>query len=70
MSELRIVSMLPAATEMVAALGLEDSLVGISHECDWPHTVRTRPVVSRPALDLAKMTPAEIDAVAEFVAGM
>lgn len=55
--------MLPAATEMVAALGLEESLVGISHECDWPPTVRNRPVVSRPALDLASKKPAEVDVI-------
>src|SRR5579885_1270312 len=48
---------------MVAALGFEDALVGISHECDWPPTIRNRPRVSRPALDLASLPPAEIDAV-------
>ncbi|MFM8635695.1 MAG: cobalamin-binding protein, partial [Planctomycetia bacterium] len=35
----RIVSLLPAATEMVAALGLADRLVGRSHECDEPQRV-------------------------------
>ncbi|GIX07137.1 MAG: cobalamin-binding protein [Candidatus Poribacteria bacterium] len=34
--ELRIVSLLPSATEIVCALGLRGSLVGISHDCDWP----------------------------------
>ena len=62
MSELRIVSFLPAATEMVCALGLGEHLVGISHECDYPPAVRTRPVVVRPALPVETMSLAEIDA--------
>jgi iron complex transport system substrate-binding protein len=43
----RIVSLLPAATEIVAALGLTDSLVGVSHECDYPPEVRRVPRVTR-----------------------
>ncbi len=62
MAELRIVSFLPAATEMVVALGLEQSLVGRSFECDWPPTVRDLPVVVRPALDTENMQPAAVDA--------
>ena len=58
----RIVSLLPAATEIVFALGAGDELVGRSHECDYPATVRDRPVVSRPALALDDLTHAEIDA--------
>jgi iron complex transport system substrate-binding protein len=42
----RIVSLLPAATEIVAALGLTDSLVGISHECDYPPEVNGMPRVT------------------------
>jgi iron complex transport system substrate-binding protein len=60
-NELRIVSFLPAATEMVCALGLGDRLVGISHECDYPPEVRAKPVVVRPALELEKMSLHEID---------
>jgi iron complex transport system substrate-binding protein len=59
--DLRIVSFLPAATEMVCALGLGDRLVGISHECDYPPEVRAKPVVVRPALELEKMSLHEID---------
>jgi iron complex transport system substrate-binding protein len=44
---MRIVSLLPAATEMVWALGLADDLVGISHACDFPPGVLGRPVVTR-----------------------
>lgn len=40
---MRIVSLLPAATEMVAALGLTDSLVGVSHECEYPPEVNSKP---------------------------
>jgi iron complex transport system substrate-binding protein len=59
--ELRIVSFLPAATEMVCALGLDDQLVGISHECDYPPEVRSKPVVVSNALQLEKMSLHEID---------
>jgi iron complex transport system substrate-binding protein len=58
----RIVSFLPAGTEMVHALGAGSELVGRSHECDYPTSVMSLPVVSRPALDLADASPAAIDA--------
>jgi len=58
----RIVSFLPAATEMVCALGLTDELVGISHECDYPPEVRAKPVAVRPVLPLETMSLREIDA--------
>jgi iron complex transport system substrate-binding protein len=45
---MRIVSLIASATEIVAALGSEDQLVGRSHECDWPTTVKRLPQVSRP----------------------
>lgn len=57
----RVVSFLPAATEMLCALGLADRLVGVSHECDYPPEARARPIVVRNALDLEHMTLAEID---------
>lgn len=44
---MRIVSLLPSATEIVCALGLEDSLVGVTHECDYPPSVRKLPKVTR-----------------------
>lgn len=40
----KIVSLLPAATEIVCALGLQDNLVGRSHECDYPEAVKALPV--------------------------
>ena len=58
---LRIVSFLPAATEMAFALGLGPQIAGVSHECDFPPEARRKPVVVRPALDLEKMSPREID---------
>jgi iron complex transport system substrate-binding protein len=60
-SSQRIVSFLPSATEMVCALGLEDQLVGITHECDYPPSIRNKPVVVRSAISIDTMTQAEID---------
>jgi iron complex transport system substrate-binding protein len=57
----RIVSFLPSATEMVCALGLEDYLVGITHECDYPPSVKGKPVVVSSAVPVENMTEAEID---------
>ena len=53
MSRRRIVSLLPSATEIVAALGLEESLVGRSHECDFPPGVERLPVCTAPKIDPA-----------------
>jgi iron complex transport system substrate-binding protein len=46
MSQQKIISLLPAATEIVCALGLQDSLVGRSHECDYPEAVKALPICS------------------------
>jgi iron complex transport system substrate-binding protein len=68
MSDVRIISFLPAATEMACALGLEEQLVGVSHECDFPTSVRNKEVVVRCSVPTETMTLAEIDvAVAERV---
>ena len=65
----RIVSFLPAATEITYALGAGADLVGRSHECDYPPQVRLLPVVSKPALPLEGMSQKEIDrAVAAHLA--
>jgi len=58
---MRIVSFLPAATEIAHALGAGDNLVGRSHECDFPADVRQLPIVSRPALSLDGLTQSAID---------
>jgi iron complex transport system substrate-binding protein len=47
---MRICSLVPGATEIVAALGLADQLVGISHECDYPPSVRHVPVMIAPVV--------------------
>lgn len=57
---MRIVSLLPSATEIVAALGLEDSLVGVTHECDFPPSVLDLPKVTRTHIP-ADASSAEID---------
>lgn len=59
--QLRIVSLLPSATEIVCALGLEDSLVGITHECDYPPTISDRPRLTASRISHERMTSAEID---------
>lgn len=48
---MRVISLLPSATEMVCALGESASLVGISHECDFPAEIRDRPVLTRSLID-------------------
>lgn len=49
---MRIVSLLPSATEIVYALGLGDELVGVTHECDWPPEAAAKPAVTRSVHDL------------------
>ncbi len=44
---MRIVSLLPSATEIVCRLGLEASLVGVTHECDYPESIRNLPKVTK-----------------------
>ncbi len=48
----RIVSLIASATEIVCALGLEDQLVGRSHECDYPPSVQRLPVCTEPRFDV------------------
>jgi iron complex transport system substrate-binding protein len=57
---MRIVSLLPSATEIVCQLGLVDQLVGVTHECDWPPAVRALPKVTQ-SLIPAAATSREID---------
>ncbi|MDE0862994.1 MAG: ABC transporter substrate-binding protein [Rubripirellula sp.] len=62
----RIVSLLPGATEWVCELGLADRLVGISHECDFPHHVTSLPRVSRSRIDSTKSSREIDEAVRSF----
>src|ERR1700737_231754 len=47
---MRIASLLPSATEIVCSLGMEDELVAVTHECDYPQSVRAKPVLTRSVL--------------------
>lgn len=60
MTALKIISLLPAATEIVCALGLESQLIGRSHECDFPESVKDLPVCSS-AKFISGSDSAEID---------
>jgi len=59
---MRICSLLPSGTEIVAALGLVDALVGVSYECDFPPAVKEKPIVVNTRLPEAA-DPGEIDAL-------
>ena len=58
---MRICSLLPSATEVIAALGLRDDLVGISHECDYPASVKNVPIMVEPMIPPHGLASAEID---------
>ncbi|MFL6500869.1 MAG: cobalamin-binding protein [Candidatus Udaeobacter sp.] len=57
---MRIVSLLPAATEISGALGLMDQVVGVSHECDFPEQASQRPRVTHCPIHGAKMASREV----------
>jgi iron complex transport system substrate-binding protein len=57
----RIVSLLPAATEIAGALGLMDDVVGVSHECDFPAEANKRPRVTHCPVHNAGLTSKEVD---------
>jgi iron complex transport system substrate-binding protein len=66
---MRICSLLPSATEIVASLGLADSLVAVSEECDWPPQVRDLPIVTASRVDTNQLASLEIErAVRETIA--
>src|SRR5919199_3693598 len=58
---MRIVSLLPSATDIIHELSLIDSLVGISEDCNWPPAVLSKPLVARNRVDLSRLTAAQID---------
>jgi iron complex transport system substrate-binding protein len=60
---MRIVSFLPSATDVIAELGLLDSLVGISEDCNWPPEVASKPLVARTRIDVSQLNAAEIDRI-------
>ena len=57
---MRIVSLLPSSTEILYALGLGDSVVGVTHECDFPLGAAQKPALIKPRID-PHAPPAEID---------
>ncbi len=58
---MRIVSLLPSATEIVYALGLENELVGVSHACDYPVAAREKLILTSTEIDQNKNTSLQID---------
>ena len=68
MAPMRIVSLLPSATEILFALGLDQKIVGVSHECDFPPAARSKTVVIHSRIP-KDASPSEIDrSVREFSA--
>ena len=59
---MRIVSLVPHATELLFALGLGDEVVAVTHECDYPPRPLDLPQVTRDVLPAGPRAPAEIDA--------
>ena len=62
---MRICTLLPSATEIAFALGLGDSVVAVSHECDYPPEARQKPVVVRARIDSDTCTSREIDTLVQ-----
>jgi iron complex transport system substrate-binding protein len=65
----RVVSLLPSATEVVCALGAADRLVGISHECDFPAAIGDRRVLTRSRIDAHASSRAIDSAVRAVITG-
>lgn len=66
---MRIVSLLPGATESLFALGVGDQVVGVSHECDFPEAAGRLPRLTRSTLDLDGLDGGEIDRRVSEAAG-
>ena len=65
---MRIVSLVPSSTEMLFALGLGDSVVGVTHECDWPTEAGTLPHLTGTSIPEG-LDPAEVDAAVKETVG-
>jgi len=64
----RIVSLLPSATEALFALGLGDQVVAVTHECDYPPEAASLPIVTRSTLNLSDQPSGAIDAAVSLAA--
>jgi len=65
---MRIVSLLPSATETLFALGLGDQVVAVTHECDYPPEAASLPIVTRSTLQLSGKESGAIDAAVSLAA--
>ena len=65
---MRIASLVPSATEMLFALGLGDSVVAVTHECDYPDRAKTLPQLTRTVLP-AGLDPRQIDSAVKATVG-
>ena len=65
---MKIVSLLPSATEIICSIGLRSQLIGVSHECDYPASVRGLPVVTRSLIDNSHTSAAIDELVREKLA--
>jgi iron complex transport system substrate-binding protein len=65
----RVVSLVPSATEIIAALGLAGNLVGRSHECNYPSEMEAVPVVSASRIDTERLASADIDSAVRDALG-
>lgn len=65
---MRIASLVPSATETLFALGLGDSVVAVTHECDWPDEARTLPRLTRSVIPEG-LPPSEVDAAVRELTG-
>src|SRR5919201_1751612 len=66
---MRICSLLPIATEIVASLGLVESLVAVSEACDWPPEVRRLPAVTASRVDTTRLSSFDIDEAVRAAVG-
>src|SRR3954453_23077200 len=66
---MRVCSLLPSATEIVADLGLIDSLVGVSEECAWQPEVKAKPRVTAARIDSATLSSEAIDGIVKASVG-
>ena len=60
-NDLKIASLLPSATEILCALGLEENICGVTHECDFPPQIQGKPHLTQSRISHETMSSAEID---------